>query len=164
MSTDPARSRRQPRQHGFSLIEALAVLAILGILANLAYPYIIEAHDRARAAAIVGDFRLIRQAVHEHYRDHGAFPPDYTRGNAPSELSPYLEAKVSWQFDNVKYDWENWVRRNGKPKHKRTGVLYGLSVVTADKELIQAIEKVYPGPTTRIWNNRVTFIIEPISS
>jgi len=148
---------------GFTLVEVLVVVAILGILVNIAVPRYMEARQRAIAATVVGDYHLLHQAVYEYYGDHGEFPRNRGRGREPLELRPYLGQKIRWQQGDLAYQWENWVRKDGTPKRRKTGVLYGFSVFTDDESLMSAIEKVYTGPTTRIGKNRITFVIEPIA-
>ena len=123
-------------ERGFSLVEVLVVVALIGILTNLGYQGMVSQVRRARAAAIVSDFLLIRQAA--------------------------LQGKVEWVNNSlgVKYDWENWIKTDGTPKHKSTGVAYGLSVVVSDPLVLEGIRHIYDGPFHQSRRDRRTFVIE----
>jgi len=63
---------------------------------------------------------------------------------------------------DVKYDWENWVRANGTPKHRFTGVLYGMSITTTNMSLVDAIREIYDGPFHYTLGRNYTFVMTPI--
>jgi len=156
----------QHREAGFTLIELLTVVAIIGILVNIAVPALRHQIKRAQAARVVTDFLAVQRAALQYYADHGSFPRDYHPGKEPPEFVPYLKHAVNWRrpIPGSRYDWENWVRRNGKPKHKWTGVLYGFSITTRDMDLVHAIEDIYDGPFHYTLGRNYTFVIQPLDS
>lgn len=64
------------RQHAFTLIELLIVVAIIGILAAIAVPNFLNAQVRAKIAAVKSDFRTLISAAEMYQVDWGRFPPD----------------------------------------------------------------------------------------
>lgn len=61
-------------QKGFTLIELLVVVAILGILATVAFPRIMGAIDNARERKALADMTVLRDALERFYLDYGVFP------------------------------------------------------------------------------------------
>ena len=61
---------------GFTLIELVVVIAILGILAGIAIPRFLEATASARGAKIVADMRTIESAETIFYAKNGSYPQD----------------------------------------------------------------------------------------
>lgn len=59
---------------GFTLIELVVVIAILGILAGIAIPRFMDATATARGAKIVADLRTIDSAIMVYNAKTGAFP------------------------------------------------------------------------------------------
>lgn len=58
---------------GFTLVELVVVIAILGILAGIAIPRFMDATATARGAKIVADMRTIESAVSMSYAKTGAY-------------------------------------------------------------------------------------------
>jgi len=62
------------RCRGFTLIEVLVVIVILGILAALVVPRILERPDEARVIAAKHDIATIVQALKLYRLDNGRYP------------------------------------------------------------------------------------------
>ncbi|MEW6338521.1 MAG: type II secretion system protein [Acidobacteriota bacterium] len=151
---------------GFTVLELLIVVAIVGILANLALPAFRVAMLRARATAIVGDFRVIETAAKQYYADTAKFPPEGAVGKEPTELAPYIQGRVRWDRGPKAYRlaWENWSRSGTtRCRHASTRVRIGISIVTTDKELVAMLVKVSPKPFYYTLANTYTYVVEPCS-
>lgn len=62
------------RQSGFTLIEIMVVVFILGILGALIVPNIIDKPDQARVAAAKNDIRAIGTALEFYLLDNSGYP------------------------------------------------------------------------------------------
>ncbi len=60
---------------GFTLLEMVIVLAIIGILAAIVSPVVISSLTRAREASLQQDLKILRKLIDDYYADKGAFPP-----------------------------------------------------------------------------------------
>ena len=58
---------------GFTLVELVVVIAILGILAGIAIPRFMDATATARGSKIVADMRTIESAVSMQYAKSGSY-------------------------------------------------------------------------------------------
>jgi len=61
MKTLPSR-----RQHGFTLVEIMIVVATIALLASIAVPGFLRARKRSQAGRIMTDLRLIDSAVDQY--------------------------------------------------------------------------------------------------
>jgi general secretion pathway protein G len=67
------RTPNSPRA-GFTLIELIIVVAIIGILATIALPAMKNAPIRAREAVIKADLYQMRSCIDQHLGDKGYYP------------------------------------------------------------------------------------------
>ena len=91
---------------GFSLIELLVVLMILGLIAGLVVPNVLQRGEDAKLKAAAAEVQRLSMAVDEYYLDNGR-PPESLRnlvdkpGNASNWNGPYVNES------NLKDPWEN---------------------------------------------------------
>jgi general secretion pathway protein G len=67
-------AHRQAPERGFTLVELIIVVAIIGILATIAVPAMQEAPIRAREAVIRADLYQMRSCIDQHLADKGVYP------------------------------------------------------------------------------------------
>jgi general secretion pathway protein G len=63
------------RTAGFTLIELIIVVAIIGILATIAVPAMKNAPTKAREAALKEDLFTMRSCIDQYLADKGHYPP-----------------------------------------------------------------------------------------
>lgn len=69
------KNRPSP-EAGFTLLELLVVMTIIGILAAIAVPALKDSPQRAREAALREDLFAMRSVIDQFHGDKGSYPPD----------------------------------------------------------------------------------------
>jgi general secretion pathway protein G len=68
------RPWRARRNTGFTLLELIIVIAVLGILASIAVINLKNSPTRAKEAVLKTNLRSIREVLDQFYADQGAYP------------------------------------------------------------------------------------------
>ncbi|HID8536125.1 TPA: type II secretion system major pseudopilin GspG [Stenotrophomonas maltophilia] len=91
---------RRARQQGFSLIEIMVVVVIIGILAALIVPRLMDRPDQARVVAARQDIAALMQALKLFKLDNGRYPSAEQglqvlvkppQGSGAMPITPYLD-------------------------------------------------------------------------
>ena len=97
-------------QKGFSLIELMVVVAIVGLLAAVALPAYKEYGVRARVAATLAQITPVKVGYQEYYNTKGALPTSFFDNTNTSKINPgtkdefdvyYVPGTVSVNGDGV---------------------------------------------------------------
>ena len=93
--------RRAARQRGFTLIEVMIVIVILGVLAALVVPRVMSRPDEARVVAARQDIASLMQALKLYKLDNRRYPTTEqgldalvrkpAGGPVPDNWKPYVE-------------------------------------------------------------------------
>ena len=91
-------------KRGFTLLELMIVVAIIGILATLAQPMFKTAVLKSREAALKEDLFNIRNVLDQYFADQGKYPDSlqdlvtkgYMRG---IPVDPFTGSNDSWKLD-----------------------------------------------------------------
>jgi prepilin-type N-terminal cleavage/methylation domain-containing protein/prepilin-type processing-associated H-X9-DG protein len=99
---------------GFTLVELLAVIAVIGILMTLLLPAVQAAREAARRMQCRNNLKQIGLAIHNYEATFGAFPPPRTRRPGHNMLTfilPYLEQQVVFNRFDLSQNWSATINR-----------------------------------------------------
>jgi prepilin-type N-terminal cleavage/methylation domain-containing protein len=105
------RSHRSQSRDGFTLVETLVVVSIVGLLLALVLPAVQGAREAARRAQCANNLKQIGVALHAYEGHHQCFPPHQfvTRSGVGTGLSahalilPYLDQRPLYDAINFNF-------------------------------------------------------------
>jgi len=139
------------RREGFTLIELLIVVLVVGILSVIVMPNLNRALTKARAAEVLGDLNVVKQAALSYQADNTVWPTDVNRGNVPPGLEPYLPDGFSFTTEEYVLDYDNWSESVG---------LIGVTMITDNRELGLALLDMAGGNSWTNGTDKYTWVFE----
>ena len=149
------------RRAGFSLIEVLVVLTIMGILVRVAYPRYSYVRKQAQSRAAVADVRVIRDATLNYHQDRGSWPTETGAGQTPPGLAPYLPQGFDFDRGAYELDFEAWPNPAPPGAPGGGGTLIGVAVGTLDADLAAELRKLgASGLPYFVSGTKTTFVLD----
>lgn len=102
LKNHPMTRQTSSTQGGFTLLELIIVISLIGILAAIVLPNLIDKPTRAKEAVLKTNLRTLRDVLDQFYADKGKYP---------SELQELVDADYlrSMPLDPITGSVETWV-------------------------------------------------------
>lgn len=115
-------------ERGFTLLELIVVVAIIGILATIAMPAMKDAPRRANEAVLKTNLRSLRDVIDQHYGDKGRYPTSlealveagYLR-RVP--IDPITKSTETWQLVYEEIDPDNPPAESDESEDGQPGIV-----------------------------------------
>lgn len=101
------------QRHGFTLIEILIVVVILGILAATVIVQVVDARKDTEKIAFITSGRIFADAALRFRLEYGAYPNDTMPGNLPDGFAEYINYQA-WLADTpIGGQWDAELNEDG---------------------------------------------------
>jgi prepilin-type N-terminal cleavage/methylation domain-containing protein len=156
-----SRETKHSSRQGFTIIELMVVVTIIGLIASIAIPSFISSRRSSVAARTANDFRKFSDQYHLFCMKTGDWPADGLPTTIPTGMDPYL-ANTVWQKETpIGGFWDF--------DYGAFGFTAGVSIDSAnpDDELFAAIDALIDdgnlntGSMVKTGGNRLSLVMEP---
>lgn len=148
------------RRRGFSFVEILVVLTVLGVLVRLGLPRYAYVRKRAQSRAALADVRVVREALLNYHQDIGGWPGEVGQGQLPPGLLPYLPQNFAFVRDAYTLDYESWPA----PSATSGAVVMGVAIDSPDADIVLELRKLgASGIPHLVSGSKTTFILDGLS-
>lgn len=159
----PASS--QGGNHGFTLVEILIVVVILGILASIVLPMFNATTEAVKQGAFIADVRIFADAAYIYMQETGEYLEDSSSGTLPTGWADYIEEEKwiqptpiggVWDFEQGTYGFTS-----------SFGVHFNGTGATQDDAFMLEVDRIKDnhnlasGGFQKIDADRYYFIVEP---
>lgn len=110
------------RAAGFTLVEIMVVVVIIGLLAVLALPAFSKSRQSSQNNRFISDLRVFAQAFENFSLVNGAWPPNSGSGTVPTGMAGEIR-HANWTKANSVGGLWNWDLNN-------SGVVAGIATTT----------------------------------
>ncbi|HMU62103.1 MAG TPA: type II secretion system protein, partial [Gemmatimonadales bacterium] len=131
------RRRAHHLRNGFTIIELMVVMVVLGILSSIAILKYIDIRNSAHAARVAADFNAIKIATYAYYTDDYKWPAEVGPGIVPPELVPVMNAGTTFIKDVYTLDYDYFPIAGSGPG----SYIVGVTVTTSDPKLMTKLEQ-----------------------
>ncbi len=107
------RAPKASHARGFTLVEILIVVVILGILAAIVVPAFASASDEARRSTFAQDLRVFSDAAEYFHSRTGAPVPDGSSGQMPAVWADYVDEAAFEAGTSIGGVWDTEYNDNG---------------------------------------------------
>lgn len=93
------------RRRGFTLLECVVVIAIIGVLAAILIPAVQAVREAGRRTQCTNNLRQMGLALHNYASTHGSLPPNHNANDYSVHVAllPYLEMKPLYDSFNFEF-------------------------------------------------------------
>lgn len=147
--------RRRKCRTGFTLVELLIVITIIGILAGMMTLSAGTATDKAQATRIVNNMRVLKTAAIMYYADNGSWPVSSNETNGdPADvvLSGYLD-RSNFANDNIGGTYTVILLKAPKPPHNSFNGSVYIKYTNANMSAGLKQQLAAMAPKANLWNS-----------
>ena len=150
---------KSPAKDGFSLVEIMVVVVLIGLLAALAVPGYQKVRLRSQATSIAEGLRNYARAFEVYAMEEGQWPEDKPPAQVPPEMVGRLSRFEKRSILGGQWDWE----------YNAAGVTAGVShrLRGVDRDLLRAVDKqlddgnLKAGKVRLIYPHQLTYVLVP---
>ena len=98
----------KPSSDGFSLLEIMIVVTIIGIFISIVVPGIDQTREAAQNTRLINDWRTFSTAYKQYALEIGDFPDDAEPGAIPTGMDDFLRNSqwIEGAFMGGNWDWD----------------------------------------------------------
>ncbi len=152
------RLRNRRSRLGFTFVELLISMIVVGCLSAIAVPKYIDLKRRANTTKVIGDFQAVRVAVMSFYADSSYFPAESGPGEIPANLTKYLPINFSFQKLDWTLDYENWDLGEGAG-FTTSSALIGVTIICQDAQLGETTSRLLGNVPQVTASPSITFMV-----